>query len=119
MYTLGNGKKLSFPTLNLEFFDEYVIPKKGVYGVKVKVNDKEYLGMANIGTHPSISELDKDLLEVHLFNFNEDIYGLDVTCTFLYYIREEKKFDSIYELINQLNSDKELIIKKSGDNYVR
>lgn len=116
---LGNGKKLSFPTLNLEFFDEYVIPKKGVYGVNVKVNDKEYLGMANIGTHPSISELDKDLLEVHLFNFNEDIYGLDVTCTFLYYIREEKKFDSLDELINQLKLDKELIIKKSGDKYVR
>ena len=83
------------------------------------MNDKEYLGMANIGTHPSISELDKDLLEVHLFNFNEDIYGLDVTCTFLYYIREEKKFDSLDELINQLKLDKELIIKKSGDKYVR
>lgn len=115
---LGNGKKLSFPTLNIEPFDEYVEPKKGVYGVKVKLNDKEYLGMANIGVHPSISQLEKAILEVHLFDFNEDVYGQKVECTFLYFIREEKKFNSLNELINQLKIDKEIIIKKSGEKNV-
>jgi riboflavin kinase/FMN adenylyltransferase len=112
---LGNGKKLSFPTLNFEFYDEYVIPKKGVYGVNVEIDGKTYLGMANIGVHPSICELDKDLLEVHLFNFNEDVYGKEVKCTFLYFIRDEVKFNSLDDLINQLKKDKEYIIKKSGD----
>ena len=75
----------------------------------------EYLGMANIGFHPSISELDKALLEVHLFDFNEDVYGEKVTCTFLSYIREERKFPSLKDLINQLDYDKKLIIEKCGD----
>lgn len=112
---LGNGKKLSFPTLNIDPLDEYVEPKYGVYAVKVKLKGNEYLGMANIGFHPSISELDKALLEVHLFDFNEDVYGEKVTCTFLSYIREERKFPSLKDLINQLDYDKKLIIEKCGD----
>ena len=112
---LGNGKKLSFPTLNIDPLDEYVEPKYGVYAVKVKLKGNEYLGMANIGFHPSISELDKAILEVHLFDFNEDVYGEKVTCTFLSYIREERKFPSLKDLINQLDYDKKLIIEKCGD----
>lgn len=113
---LGNGKKLTFPTLNIEPLDEYVEPKHGVYGVEIKLKNKTYLGMANIGVHPSISELNKAILEVHLFNFNEDVYGEKVTCTFLYFIREEKKFDSLKELINQLEKDKKIIIERSEKN---
>ena len=74
--------------------------------------------MANIGVHPSISKLDKAILEVHLFDFNEDVYGKEVSCTFLYFIREETKFNSLNELIEQLEKDKELIIKKSGERDV-
>lgn len=110
---LGNGKKLSFPTLNIEPLDEYVEPKNGVYGVEVLLKGKKYLGMANIGIHPSISKLDKAILEVHLFDFNEDVYGEEVSCTFLYFIREEKKFDLLEKLINQLELDKKYIINKS------
>ena len=112
---LGNGKKLTFPTLNINPLDEYVEPKNGVYAVKVLLKGNEYLGMANIGVHPSISQLDKAILEVHLFNFNEDVYGEIVTCTFLSFIREERKFTSLEELINQLELDKKLILKKCGD----
>lgn len=111
---LGNGKKLSFPTLNIAPLDEYVEPKNGVYGVEVLLNNKKYLGMANIGVHPSISKLDKAILEVHLFDFDEDVYGQEVSCTFLYFIREEKKFNSLGELINQLELDKKLIISKKS-----
>lgn len=111
---LGNGKKFSFPTLNIELNDEYVEPKHGVYAVNVKYLDKEYLGMANIGVHPSISKLDKAILEVNLFNFNEEIYNEIVEVTFLYFLREEVKFSSIDELINQLKKDKDEIIKREG-----
>ena len=109
---LGNGKKLSFPTLNIELNDEYVSPKNGVYAVKVKVHDNEYLAMANIGVHPSISKLNKPILEVHLFNFNQDIYGEEVETTFLYFVREERKFESIDKLIEQLSLDKENILSR-------
>lgn len=111
---LGNGKKFSFPTLNIELNDEYVEPKHGVYAVNVKYLDKEYLGMANIGVHPSISKLDKAILEVNLFNFNDEIYNEIVEVTFLYFLREEVKFSSIDELINQLKKDKDEIIKREG-----
>lgn len=111
---LGNGKKFSFPTLNIELNDEYVEPKHGVYAVNVKYLDKKYLGMANIGVHPSISKLDHAILEVNLFNFNEDIYDEVIEVEFLYFLREEVKFSSIDELINQLKKDKDEIIKKEG-----
>lgn len=114
----GNGKKLSFPTLNIEPLDEYVEPRHGVYAVNVELKGNNYLGMANIGVHPSISKLDKALLEVHLFNFNEEVYGEKVKCTFLSFIREEKKFDSLDELIAQLTHDKEYILMKCGENNV-
>ena len=114
---LGNGKKLSFPTLNIEPLDEYVEPKNGVYAVEVLLRGNKYLGMANIGIHPSISKLEKAILEVHLFDFNEDVYGEEVNCTFLYFIRDERKFNSLNELINQLDLDKQYIINRNGKNY--
>lgn len=115
---LGNGKKFSFPTLNIELNDEYVEPKHGVYGVKVEYLNKEYLGMANIGVHPSIATLDKAILEVNLFNFNEEIYDEVVIVKFLYFLRKERKFSSIDELINQLKKDKEEILKREERNNV-
>lgn len=112
---LGNGKKFNFPTLNIELNDEYVEPKNGVYAVNVIVKNKEYLAMANIGVHPSISKLDKSLLEVHIFNFDEDIYGEEVETKFLYFLREERKFESLDDLIEQLNNDKKKIIEAKGE----
>ena len=70
--------------------------------------------MANIGVHPSISKLDQAILEVNLFNFNEDIYDEVIEVEFLYFLREEVKFSSIDGLINQLKKDKDEIIKREG-----
>jgi riboflavin kinase/FMN adenylyltransferase len=101
----GNGKKIGFPTANLDIGD-YALPKSGVYAVKVSYKKKQYLGMANIGTHPTIMNLSKPLLEVNIFNFSKDIYGEELKIEFVDYIRDEQKFPSIQALIKQLNKDK-------------
>jgi riboflavin kinase/FMN adenylyltransferase len=101
----GNGKKIGFPTANLDIGD-YALPKSGVYAVKIWYKQKPFLGMANIGTHPTIMNLAKPLLEVNIFNFNKDIYGEELTVEFVDYIRDEQKFPSVQALIKQLNQDK-------------
>ena len=61
--------------------------------------------MTNIGTHPTISELDKPIIETHLLDFSEDIYGENVKVEFLTFIRDQKKFPSLKELKEQLTQD--------------
>lgn len=101
----GNGKKIGFPTANLDI-GEYALPKNGVYAVKVLHKNKTYLGMANIGVHPTIMKISKPLLEVNIIGFNKDIYGQELVVEFVKYVRDEKKFPSIQDLIKQLNKDK-------------
>ncbi len=101
----GNGKKIGFPTANLDIGD-YALPKNGVYAVKVLYKNKAYLGMANIGVHPTIMKINKPLLEVNILGFDKDIYGQELTVEFVAYIRDEQKFPSIQALIKQLNKDK-------------
>ena len=103
----GLGKTISFPTANLEIEERYkLIPSKGVYLVKVNYKNKFFEGMMNIGTRPTINGINQTQ-EVHLFNFNENIYGEYLRVYFLKKIRDEKKFNSIEDLKNQLNQDKD------------
>lgn len=101
------GKKIGFPTANIK--PEHVnkiIPKEGVYAVKVRINGSWFEGMMNIGTRPTFDG-DQQTLEVHLFNFDEDIYGKEVQVRFFKRIRDEKKFNGKEELIEQLKADKQ------------
>lgn len=100
-----NGHRLGFPTANVDLIDNYVLPKNGVYAVKVEVDNQIYFGMGNIGIHPTIDELQNRLLEVHLFDFNGDLYQKDIKVYFYQHIRDEMKFDTIELLIAQLNKD--------------
>ncbi len=110
------GVKLGFPTANIDIFGN-TIPKKGVYAVKVKVNNKFYFGMGNIGHNPTCNYQLNERLEVHLFDFNGNLYGHNVIVYFLEYWREEIKFSDSEALINQLRQDcKE--IKKYVSNLV-
>ena len=103
----GLGKTISFPTANLEIKEPYkLIPSKGVYLVRVNYKNKFYEGMMNIGTRPTINGINQTQ-EVHLFNFNENIYGEYLRVHFLKKIRDEKKFNSIEDLKNQLNQDRD------------
>lgn len=101
-------KELGFATANM-VYDNYVIPKTGVYGVTVLVNNQMYYGMANIGYNPTFGDLDKPSLEVHLFAFNSDIYGEIMTVFFEKHMRGEVRFSSKEELIVQLQKDQQMI----------
>lgn len=102
------SSKLGFPTANINYLN-YVLPKVGVYGVKVIVKGKEYLGMASVGYTPTIEVLDKQSLEVNIFDFDQDIYGEDISILFYCYVRDEVKFSGIEALIEALNNDKKRV----------
>ena len=106
------GQSIGFPTANIQPIDnEKVIPATGVYAVKVCVSGIRYDGMLNIGTAPTISPDRKLTIEVHIFDFNQDIYGKNITIEFIDYIRNEMTFSSLDELKNRLIVDKEIILK--------
>ena len=98
------GRKLGFPTANLEIDDKHAMLPNGVYTVKVKVGEKIFSGIANIGDNPTF-KVAKRRLEVFIDNFNSDIYGEEISVSFFEKIREEKIFASIEELKNQLRED--------------
>ena len=103
VHGLENGRKINFPTVNQEI-DEEILPH-GVYISRTKVGDKIYKSMTNIGTHPTISELDKPIIETHLLNFSEFIYGQIVKVEFLAFLRDQRKFPSLNDLKEQLKQD--------------
>lgn len=102
------GRKLGFPTANIEASDKYkIIPGYGVYAVNVQIEGATYKGMLNIGMRPTFNNnADNRSIEVNIFNFSEDIYGKSVTLNFVDKIRNEQKFDGIEALIEQLKADK-------------
>jgi riboflavin kinase/FMN adenylyltransferase len=102
------GRKLGFPTANIEASDKFkIIPGYGVYAVKVELNGNDYNGMLNIGTRPTFNNnADNRSIEVNIFDFEGDIYGKEITLQFIGKIRDEQKFDNIEMLVNQLEKDK-------------
>lgn len=99
------GKKIGFPTANIKPQNsKKVIPKKGVYAVWVRYEESFYKGMMNIGNRPTF-EGASTTLEVHILNFDSDIYGKDVQLQFVQRIRDEQQFEGIEELKNQLKND--------------
>jgi riboflavin kinase/FMN adenylyltransferase len=102
----GRGKFLSFPTANMKISNsKKLIPKEGVYTVDCIIKDKNYRGMANIGYKPTFGSNEKSI-EVHIFDFNQDIYNKKIKLSFLKRLRNEKKFSNLQELIDQLFIDK-------------
>lgn len=100
------GRTIGFPTANIQIDEDYkLIPKNGVYAVKAIIEQKEVFGMMNIGFNPTVNG-EKQTIEVHLFDFDADIYGQKIAVSLLHYLREEQKFGSLDLLIEQLNQDK-------------
>lgn len=101
------GRQIGFPTANIDIeSDVKLLPKTGVYAVNVLLPDgsiKE--GMMNIGTKPTVTTTESVSLEVHLFDFNQDLYDQYVTVQLLSRFRDEQKFESVFELREQLNED--------------
>jgi riboflavin kinase/FMN adenylyltransferase len=102
------GRQIQFPTANIETSDpDKIIPGYGVYAVQAKVRNKAYLGMLNIGSRPTINNnADHRSIEVHLLDFDSDIYGEHLELIFFRKLRAEQKFESLDALKEQLAKDK-------------
>ena len=107
-----NGVKIDFPTANLKLDYPYAFPKTGVYFGYAYVYEQKYKAIISVGTHPTIMQLSKPIIEVHIIDFEGNIYGRDIFIELLYYHRNEKTFDNIEELKKQLQRDKTAAIKK-------
>lgn len=107
-----NGKKLDFPTANLLLDYPYAFPKSGVYFGYAYVHEIKYKAIIAVGTHPTIMELRKPIIEVHIIDFDGIIYGNDIFVEFICYSREIKTFDNVEELKKQIGRDKKAAIKK-------
>lgn len=103
----GRGRDLGFPTANLSFPTYRLLPKFGVYLVRVLLGDEEYYGLANVGCKPTFNRCDP-LVEVYIYNFAEEIYGDSIIIEFLKYLREERKFSTSDKLKEQMRKDKRM-----------
>jgi len=100
------GRKIGFPTANIDLQDEYkLITAIGVYACRILYNGKIYLGMGNIGFRPTINNSDLTI-EVHIFDFDEEIYDETITIFFVDRIRDEVKFKDLDALKQQLVKDR-------------
>lgn len=101
----GRGRQLGFPTANIHLHRQ-VSPLQGVYAVEVFGLDREpVMGVANLGTRPTIDGISRPILEVHLLDFADDLYGRYVQVGFLKFIRSEQRFGSLDQLVAQIGLD--------------
>ena len=102
-----NGRGIGFPTANVGHLDPLVIlPHNGAYAVMVEVNGRRMPGMLNVGNRPTFDNGTATSIEVNIFDFDEDIYGLPITLEFIKFLRLEFKLGSIDELRAQLTTDR-------------
>jgi riboflavin kinase/FMN adenylyltransferase len=104
------GRTIGYKTANII---PDVVLKKGVYAVEVNVEGKKYFGMANYGVNPTVENQTQNKLEVNIFGFDQDIYGKIIDVKIIEFIRTEKKFNNLDELINQIKVDEILIKNKT------
>ncbi len=108
------GRTINFPTANLELDGKYLLPEtNGVYVTKIKVNNKIYKSVTNIGYNPTVSdEKNRKFIETHILDFDEDIYGEKIEIYFYEFLRKEQKFESFDHLKEQLKLDKKTCEEK-------
>ena len=99
------GSSIGYPTANIEIENQWkILPKNGVYAVKILLKNQQYFGMLNLGNRPSISD-DSFAIEVHLFDFNATIYNEELKIEFIQRIRDEQQFSDLEKLKSQLKID--------------
>lgn len=100
------GRALGFPTANLNLPDrDKIIPSNGVYTVVARLGQNEFNGIMNIGLKPTVGNFTQRFIEVHLFDFNDEIYDEVLTIKVINRIRDEKKFNGLDELKDQIGKD--------------
>lgn len=107
------GRQLGFPTANVLPPEGSILPAKGVYAVRFSADGQTYDGVCNVGVKPTFNDpnIKQAVVEVHVIDFEGDLYGQEVSVDWIQHIREEKKFDSLDALIAQIAKDKETTIK--------
>lgn len=113
------GRKLGFATANIDVTCSYkLIPKHGVYACKAIINNKCYPAMMNIGTKPTVKSDSRESIEVHIIDFEQNIYGKTISVEVLDKLRDEQKFSSLKALKEQLDNDKAATLLRFSDmNY--
>lgn len=101
------GRTIGYPTANIETESIKLLPKKGAYIVEVYVKGQFYKGMLSIGTNPTVNG-DALTVEVYILDFNEDIYGENITVQFRDFLHDEIKFEGLDKLIERLDEDKKI-----------
>ncbi len=108
MHGEKRGRKLGFPTANLQLDEHFVLPAKGVYAVRANYGGTALSGVMNVGVKPTFHDnVSRPSLEVHLFDFNGQLYGESLLVEVIDFIRNERKFNGIDELIAQITNDAE------------
>ena len=109
------GRTIGFPTANMQLYEPLkLVPGGGVYRVRVETLGETFDGMCNIGVRPTVGSCNARTVETHLFDFDQDIYGLDIRVTFLEKIRDERRFASLDALREQLILDRERCLSARG-----
>lgn len=105
----GFGRQINFPTANLKL--DGITLEKGVYLSSTIYNGKKYDSISNFGNHPTYKELINPILETHILDFDEEIYGKIIEVELIKFIRPEIKFNDVIELKNQIQKDIEIAKK--------
>lgn len=113
----GIGKDLGFPTANVDIAEDYkLIPKNGVYVVSARIDGEQVYGMMNIGTNPTVGGKE-ETIEANFFQLDKDLYGRKLEIEMLVRIRDEKKFDSVEDLMVAMKQDRAFSKQYIRDNY--
>jgi riboflavin kinase/FMN adenylyltransferase len=105
------GRQIGYPTANILVEERYkLIPSDGIFAVKVQVEEKEYSGMAYIGSRPTVNGMTRNI-EVNIFDFNKEIYNQPIRMEFYHFVRHDAKFSSLDELKEQLGRDRVDVMK--------
>lgn len=103
------GRTIGYPTANMQLYEPLkLIPSNGVYLVDVETLGRHYRGMCNVGVRPTVGAGNARTIETHIFDFDEEIYGLDIRISFMRKIRDERHFGSLEALRDQLSQDEEM-----------
>ena len=107
------GRTLDFPTINQQFGEKQLVPKRGVYSTVTLIDNKTYNSITNIGVKPTVEKDIKPLAETHILDFSGNLYGKEIEVRFNKFIRDEKKFSSLDELKIQIKKDIEYVRQQS------
>ena len=110
----ADGRKIGFPTANIAISAERIVPRLGVYRTASVIDGKIYSGVTNIGRCPTFNG-EEIRLETHLIDYDGNLYGKELMVYLLGFLRDERKFGSLEDLITQINTDKNATIKENGE----